>query len=116
MNADNPLSILWSALCTVVGWVAVILVTALFGMWLGMCIAGRALMPPEAPFVALMMYTLGWLIFPQIGIGFVVSLVAFYLPLRIDSTRLRVGAILTNVAAWLGVTAWVWSYIWSRGP
>jgi hypothetical protein len=107
MNPDNPLSIFWSALCTVVGWALVTLGTSFLGVWVGLSIEAGAVVPPDLAFFALVLAAWACLVRPQILLSLAVSLVAFYLPLRIDSTRLRVGAAVVNFLAWLGMSIWV---------
>jgi hypothetical protein len=108
-NRYDPLSLFCAALRSVVGWAVVIFATTLSGLWLGMSIGHRELVSPGLVFLALLISPLSWLLFPQLLIAFAITLIAWYLPRRFESTRLRVVAATANFVAWLGVGIWVYS-------
>jgi hypothetical protein len=103
----NPLHIFADALRTIAGWTLVIFATWYAGLWLGVSITIHAPADLDMVFVVLVLSPYVCLFFPQVGIALVVSLVVWYLPLRIDSARLSFGAACANFLAWLGVAIWV---------
>lgn len=106
-NENDPLAVIGGALRSVVGWAVVIFTTFLAGFWIGMSIGTGKLATPDDVFAAVLLTTFGWLVFPQLALAFLVSLLVWALPLKIDSGRLRLVAACANLVAWLGVTVWV---------
>jgi len=104
-----PRSPVAEALRDLVMWALVLFAAVLGGVWLGMSLGAGRPAPPEMVLTALSLVPLSVFVFPQVLIAVAVTLVAWYLPLRIDLPRLRVVAASVTFAAWVIITAWVFS-------
>jgi hypothetical protein len=84
--------------------------TVLSGLWLGMSLGVGKVVSPQAAFTALIFVPLSWLLFPRVLIAVGVTLLAWYLPLRIESSRrLRFVAAIATFVAWLAIATWTFS-------
>jgi hypothetical protein len=107
MHQDDPVSVFHAALRSVVGWTLVIFATMLCGLWLGTPLARGKFESLDLVFGMLILSTFAWLVFPEVVIGFAVSGMAWYLPLRFESTPLRIGAGFASFVAWFALGTWV---------
>ena len=90
-------------------WALVLFATVLGGLWLGMSLGVGRPAPPEMVLTVLSLVPLSWFVFPQVLIAVAVTLVAWYLPLRIDLPRLRIVSASVTFVAWVAIAAWVFS-------
>ncbi len=96
---------------SLVGWTVVILVTVVAGLWVGIWIGTGELPSLKIAFQALIFAPVAWLLFPRILVAFGITALAWYLPLRLESSWLGAAAALVNLIACLLVTASVFASI-----
>ena len=107
MRANDPLSEFGEALRTTVGWVALIAGTMVAGTWLGMWIAAGKSPGPVEVLSAFGLSFVAWLVIPPVAVALLATLLAIYVPLKVESVWLYVTAPIVNLLVWLYVTAWV---------
>jgi hypothetical protein len=101
----SPLDAILGAITSVVGWAFVITGTLVTGFCCGYWIGHWEVMGPTATLTAFAWVPVVWLGQPLIFIPYVVTALAFYLPIRFESTWLRLGAVIATFLAWLIVVA-----------
>ena len=83
-----------------------IFATMLAGLWCGLLYRYHEVFWPTDLFMTLLACTMAWLVFPQVLLCWLVSGVAWYLPIRFDSMRIRLGAAGASALIWFGTVAW----------
>jgi hypothetical protein len=89
------------AVGTTLGWACVIIATLVAGFCIGYWIGHRAVTGAEQTLEAFAQLPLLWLGFSQMFVAYAVTALAWYLPLRYESYRLRLVAAGTNFVTWL---------------
>jgi hypothetical protein len=89
------------ALGSAFGWACVIIATLVTGFCAGYWIGHRAVTGAEQTLKAFAQLPLLWLGFSQMFFAYVITALAWYLPLRYESHRLRFVAAGTNFVTWL---------------
>ena len=88
-------------------WASVIIATLIAGFCAGYWIGHQGITSADKTFNAFLWLPFLWLGLPQVILGYVVTLVAWFLPLRYDSGRLRLGAAGANLVVWLVLVVWI---------
>jgi hypothetical protein len=100
MGLEYPFSAFWRALQTTFGWVLLITATMAAGTWLGAWIGLGERPPLGALLGEFGGLFLAWLLFPRILVGFAVTALALYLPLKAERLWLYVSAPVVNLLVW----------------
>ncbi len=95
------------AVSSTLGWAAVIVGTLALGFCAGYWIGHREIMAPGRTLTAFLWLPFLWLLFPQVFLGYGVTVVAWYLPMRYESGRLRIVAASANLLVWLVIIDWI---------
>jgi hypothetical protein len=83
----------------------------LFGLWFGTSLGTWEFAGPQEAF-ALLLFVPFWFALPTVLIAAGVTLVAWYLPIRMEwPYRSRIAAASVNLVAWL-VAGWTYALVW----
>jgi len=97
---NDPLSTVAEAIGSVFGWMLVIAATSLVGMWLGVATSTGQFLGIGETLFAWLFCTIFFFVHPWFCLTLGISLVAWYLPNRIDDGRLRLAAAVVNLLTW----------------
>lgn len=101
-----PLGPFVSAIETLVGWFIAVLVTSWFGAGLGLVIHnGPSPISLFLLFWAIVISPMLWLVVPLVLVAYASALIAWYLPMHYESTRLRLWCLGINMVVWVIVFA-----------
>ena len=109
---ENPFGTMWSAIRDLARWWLVIVATWGIGVWLGIWIGSGRLPPPGWALWAPVLSLIAWVAWPIVLLGLGTTAVAAYLPIKIASRRLAIGAAIVNLAVWTALGAYL-SRPWS---
>jgi hypothetical protein len=101
---DDSVGAFCDAVQSFLGWTAAIFATTVFGLWLGMSISRGEVAALGDLFFVWVFLPVAWLVSVRAAVAIGVTAVAWYLPLKIDSTRLMIAALCANFATWLAIT------------
>jgi hypothetical protein len=93
----------YDAISTVWGWTMVIGSAMILGFVTGYWIGHRQIMPAEQTVRAFAAIPLLWLRFKETFLAYIVTALAWYVPLHREEWQLRLAAPLLTSLAWIGV-------------
>jgi len=107
----NPNETVSRAIWEILGWWLVIFATWSGGLFLGFWIESGIRPPLRYLLDGFCLSFIMWLIRPAMLLGLGTSTLAGILPMRIESRKLKIGAVAVNLAVWTGLgayLAWEW--------
>jgi hypothetical protein len=96
----NVLTIIYDAISTVLGWMFIVVVTIYIGVYLGCNIFHGELFGLSSATGFLVLTPLMWLVYPQVLLGFAITVMSIYMPLIYETGWSKINAAASNVAAW----------------
>jgi hypothetical protein len=102
---DYPFGVIRSAMHSVAGWAMVIGVSLVLGIWLGLMIDAADFVPPRDVLLTIFLLPYAWIFCVPVFVGYGVTAIAWYLPLRYESGRLKLAMALVHLIAWCAITA-----------
>jgi len=102
---ENPVATMLSAIWDTVKWWLVILGTWSAGLFAGVSIGCGGLPPLHWIIYGPAVSLVAWLVYPTVLAGLATSVMAWYLPMRIESRRLAIGAVIANFTVWMLIGA-----------
>lgn len=107
---DYPLGAVRSAFKSVVGWTAVVAITGLVGLFVGLCFSEGRLYPPlDVPGMVGLLF-LSAIVRLEVFIAFMGAAGAWSLGLVLETLKSRVIIAIANFALWVAVGAWMCSF------
>ncbi|MCP4375423.1 MAG: hypothetical protein GY794_04525 [bacterium] len=100
---ENPLATMHSTVWDILKWTMVILAAWGMGLWVGIWIGSGHFPHPLCIPTCMFTSLLAWLIYPSILFGLAANVVAWYLPIKIESRKLAIGAAITNFSVWVAL-------------
>jgi hypothetical protein len=101
---DDSVGAFCDAVQSFLEWTAAIFMTTNFGLLLGMSISHGEVAALDELFFVWVFLPVAWLVSMRVAVAIGVTAVAWYLPLKIESTRLMIAALCVNFATWLGMS------------
>jgi len=99
----DSFDVFYEAISTVWGWTMVIAGAMILGFVAGYWIGHRDIMPVERTAKAFAMIPLLWLRFKEVILAYVVTALAWYVPLHREEWQARLAAPIVTLLTWLGV-------------
>jgi hypothetical protein len=95
------------AVSSTLGWAGVVFATVIVGFCAGYWIGHREITALDQTVQAFLWLPFLWLGFRQVLVAYVVTALAFYLPLRSDLARVRITAAGVNLVTWFVIILWI---------
>ena len=103
---DYPISALERATSSITRWSGLTFLTVVVSFWVGYSIGHGELVGPSRTVEAMICLPILWFGQPQLLLAFATTLAAWWIPLRFESVRSTLIAMVLNIATWIVIVAW----------